>query len=53
MSNPTPRPENQMPVPEDGAGAAGPQDRPTETDWLAAAEHVGSRDRELLNRLGQ
>ena len=53
MTNPTPHPENEVTVPEDVAGAAGPQDRPTEEDWLAAAEDVGARDRELLNRLGQ
>lgn len=27
--------------------------RPTAEDWLAAAEYVGERDRELLNRLAQ
>ncbi|MFE7507900.1 hypothetical protein [Promicromonospora sp. NPDC057488] len=48
MTNPTPRPENQPT--ED---VAGPPDRPTEEDWLAAAELVGTRDRELLKRLGQ
>lgn len=53
MTNPTPRPENQMSVPEDVAEATDPLGRPTEEDWLAAAEHVGSRDRELLNRLGR
>lgn len=53
MTIPTPRPENQAPVPEDVVEAAGPDGRPTEDDWLAAAEHVGTRDRELLNRLGQ
>lgn len=53
MTNPTPRPENQVTTPEEVTEAAGPHDRPTEEDWLAAAEHVGTRDRELLNRLGQ
>ncbi|WP_020015878.1 hypothetical protein [Promicromonospora sukumoe] len=48
MTNPTPRPQNQPT--EDAAGS---QDRPTEENWLAAAEHIGARDRELLNRLGQ
>ncbi|WP_419704487.1 AbrB/MazE/SpoVT family DNA-binding domain-containing protein [Promicromonospora sp. NFX87] len=27
--------------------------RPTADDWLAAADYVGKRDRELLNRLAQ
>lgn len=27
--------------------------RPTAEDWLAAADYVGKRDRELLNRLAQ
>lgn len=27
--------------------------RPTAEDWLAAADYVGTRDRELLNRLAQ
>jgi len=53
MTIPTPRPENQVPLPDTGTETAGPDDRPTELDWLAAADHVGSRDRELLNRLGQ
>lgn len=26
---------------------------PSTADWLAAAEYVGKRDRELLDRLGQ
>lgn len=26
---------------------------PTTADWLAAAEYVGERDRELLNRLAR
>ncbi|MBE1874827.1 ribbon-helix-helix protein, CopG family [Myceligenerans sp. TRM 65318] len=26
---------------------------PTTTDWLAAAEYVGKRDRELLDRLAR
>ena len=27
--------------------------RPTAEDWLAAADYVGKRDRELLNRLAR
>lgn len=27
--------------------------RPTAEDWLAAADYVGKRDRDLLNRLAQ
>ncbi|MCP2263562.1 AbrB/MazE/SpoVT family DNA-binding domain-containing protein [Promicromonospora thailandica] len=27
--------------------------RPSAEDWLAAADYVGERDRELLNRLAQ
>ncbi len=57
MTTPTPRPEHQVPLPdavaEDTSTATGSDDRPTEQDWLAAADHVGNRDRELLNRLGQ
>ncbi|MFI6426069.1 AbrB/MazE/SpoVT family DNA-binding domain-containing protein [Promicromonospora sp. NPDC050880] len=29
------------------------EERPTAEDWLAAADYVGTRDRELLNRLAQ
>jgi AbrB family looped-hinge helix DNA binding protein len=34
-------------------GRPGKDARPTADDWLAAADYVGKRDRELLNRLAQ
>lgn len=34
-------------------GRSAQDDRPTAEDWLAAADYVGARDRELLNRLAQ